>query len=451
MSSETAKVLSCVEEGALEALGLDEVTSSWCAANEFSGKAGQLLALPDPQTGRIGSYLFGLGKSEGRNPLLLGQASATLPKGDYRLAGLKGDSGQQCLGFLLGAYRFQLSGSESDTATLCDESLPSTEILSLRDAAFLARDLINLPANLLGPDAYAARVLEFAEGHKMQAREICGDDLLDENFPMIHAVGRASAQAPRLMDLSWGDPGDPKVTLVGKGVTFDTGGLDLKPASAMALMKKDMGGSANILGLAHTIMANKLPVRLRVLVPIVENAVSGSAFRPGDVLTSRKGITVEIGNTDAEGRLILADALALGAEEQPQIMIDMATLTGAARIAVGFELAALFTANDQLADAMAAHGTLWGDPVWRMPLWQNYASGMKSKVADINHIATPSYGGAIVAALFLEKFTEGAAEWAHLDISGWALEARPGRTAGGTEAGIRAAYFALKDRFPPKG
>ncbi|MCB9992969.1 MAG: leucyl aminopeptidase family protein [Hyphomicrobiaceae bacterium] len=450
MNSDGAKALICVEEGGLSALGLGDAAENWCAANDFTGKSGQLLALPDLANGGVRAHLFGLGSRDGRNPLLLGQAAAALSKGSYRLEGLKSDAAEQALGFLLGAYKFQLSGGEADAPILSSESTPSAEVLALRDAAFLARDLINLPANLLGPDAYATRVLEFAEGHKMVAREIRGDALLDENFPMIHAVGRASSQAPRLMDLTWGDPGHPKVTLVGKGVTFDTGGLDLKPASAMALMKKDMGGSANILGLAHVIMANRLPVRLRVLVPIVENAVSGSAFRPGDVLTSRKGITVEIGNTDAEGRLILADALALATEEKPEILIDMATLTGAARIAVGFELAALFTASDPLADAMAKYGNQWGDPVWRMPLWQNYASGMKSKVADINHIASQSYAGAIVAALFLEKFTEGAGEWVHLDISGWALEPRPGRPAGGTEAGIRAAYFAFKDRFPPR-
>jgi leucyl aminopeptidase len=276
-----------------------------------------------------------------------------------------------------------------------------------------------------------------------------GETLVADGFPMIHAVGRASSRAPRLVDAVWGAEDAPKVTLVGKGVVFDTGGLDIKPASGMALMKKDMGGAANVLGLASMIMAAKLPVRLRVLIPAVENAISGSAFRPGDILDSRKGLTVEIGNTDAEGRLVLGDALTLADEEKPEILIDMATLTGAARVALGPELPPYFTDDEGFAGDLAAKAEETRDPLWRLPLWRPYESYLDSRVADINHINTSGAGfaGSITAALFLSRFVENAATWVHFDIYGWSPSDRPGRPAGGEAQGIRALFALLSDRF----
>jgi len=260
-------------------------------------------------------------------------------------------------------------------------------------------------------------------------------------------VGRASAQAPRLLDLGWGEPDHPKVTLVGKGVTFDTGGLDIKSAAGMLLMKKDMGGAANVLGLAHAIIDARLPVRLRVLIPIVENAISGASFRPGDVIRSRAGITVEIGNTDAEGRLILADALSLADTDKPELLLDMATLTGAARAALGPDLPPLYSTDDALAHEFVACGLRWEDPLWPMPLWRPYESMLSSKIADTNNAGSGGFAGSVTAALFLRKFVREAGTWVHLDIYGWAPEARPGRPVGGTDQAIRAVYGVLRDRY----
>jgi leucyl aminopeptidase len=284
----------------------------------------------------------------------------------------------------------------------------SSEVARLTDAAFLARDLINTPASDLGPDALERAVRDLAARHGARARATVGDDLLRHNFPMIHAVGRAAHQPPRLLDITWGKPAHPKVTLVGKGVTFDTGGLDIKPSASMLLMKKDMGGAANILGLAHAIMDAGLRVRLRVLVPIVENAISASSFRPGDVLTARNGTTVEIGNTDAEGRLILADALCLAAEEEPELVIDMATLTGAARVALGPDLPPLFTVDDALATALVDAGGESDDPLWRLPLGAPYDSMFHSMIADVNNAGQGGFGGSISAALVLQRVAAGA-------------------------------------------
>jgi leucyl aminopeptidase len=321
------------------------------------------------------------------------------------------------------------------------------EVTRLTEAAYLARDLINTPANDLGPDAFEKEIRAFATRHKMKVKAVIGDDLLKQNFPMIHAVGRAAAEAPRLLDLSWGRPGDPKVTLVGKGVTFDTGGLDIKPSSGMLLMKKDMGGAANVLGLAHAIIDAGLKLRLRVLIPIVENAISASSFRPGDVIPSRSGQSVEIGNTDAEGRLILGDALTLGDEEKPELLLDMATLTGAARTALGPDLPPLYSTDDRLAAAMMQAGLASDDPLWQMPLWAPYDAMMNSKIADVNNAGSTPFAGSITAAMFLKRFVKNAEAWVHLDIYGWAPEAKPGRPYGGTDQGIRAVYGVLKQRY----
>ena len=436
--------LICIEEGGLTAASLSPAHVAWAEANGFTGQRGRLLALPG-QGGALDGYLFGTGEAANRPALVTGLASATLAAAAYRLEGALGDPALAALGFRLGAYRFDRYRQGKPAPTLADPG--PAEVTHLVEAATLARDLINTPANDLGPDAFEAEIRAFAKARQMDIKVIAGDDLLKANFPMIHAVGRASAEAPRLVDLTWGREGDPKVTLVGKGVTFDTGGLDIKPASGMLIMKKDMGGAANVLGLAHAIVAANLRVRLRVLIPIVENAIAGAAFRPGDILKSRKGITVEIGNTDAEGRLILADALALADEEKPELLLDMATLTGAARVALGPDLPPLYSTDDSLARALMEAGAASDDPLWHMPLWSPYDSMMSSKIADVNNAATGGFAGSVTAALFLRRFVANAAAWVHLDIYGWAPEARAGRSQGGTDQGIRAVYGVLKQRY----
>ncbi|VAW24235.1 Peptidase B, partial [hydrothermal vent metagenome] len=390
---------------------------------------------------------FGLGEEKEREPLLLGEAAAKLPGGKYQLSGNQKDSELDQLAFLLGSYRFDHYKSSGDPVELFDLDDGSQQAKILSEAAFIARDLINIPANDLDPQQFEKYIRSFANHRKMTCKSIIGNDLLKHNFPMIHAVGRAAEQAPRLLDLSWGPKQAPKVTLVGKGVTFDSGGLSIKPASGMLLMKKDMGGAANILGLAHAIIASKLKLRLRILLPIVENSISANSFRPGDILRSRSGLNVEIGNTDAEGRLILADALSLASEEKPQMLIDMATLTGAARVALGPDLPPLYTENQKLAHELMDLGRQWGDPLWHMPLWDPYDANLSSSIADVNHISPGGFAGSVTAALFLRRFVKNVDDWVHLDIFGWAPKPRPGRSQGGTDQGIRATFMMLKQKF----
>jgi leucyl aminopeptidase len=440
--------LICVEEGALPAAGLPQPQSAWASSNGFAGQRGRLLALPGAD-GALAGYLFGMGKPEGRPGLVMGLAGAALAAGTYRLEGAYGDPTLAAIGFRLGAYRYtRYREGKSAPVLVTPQGADPAEIDRLVEAATLARDLINTPANDLGPDAFEAEIRAFAKQRRIKVKVTTGDALLRANFPMIHAVGRASSEAPRLVDLTWGNARDPRVTLVGKGVTFDTGGLDIKNPAGMLIMKKDMGGAANVLGLAHAIVSAGLKVRLRVLIPIVENAIAGAAFRPGDVLKSRKGLTVEIGNTDAEGRLILADALAFADEEQPDLLIDMATLTGAARVALGPELPPLYSNDDKLARDLMDHGAASDDPLWQMPLWSPYDAMMNSKIADVNNAASGGFAGSVTAALFLRRFVSDATTWAHLDIYGWAPEARAGRSHGGTDQGIRAIYGLLKQRYP---
>ena len=436
-----------VEEGGLKAAGLGKLQAQWAGANGFTGQRGKLLALPS-ETGGLAGYLFGVGAGASRPVLVTGLAGANLEAGRYRLEGALGDPTYAALGFRLGAYRFDRYRKPKALPELVPPSgADAAEVTRLTDAAYLARDLINTPANDLGPDAFDREIRAFAARHKMKVKAIVGNELLKQNFPMIHAVGRAAAEPPRLLDLSWGRASDPKITLVGKGVTFDTGGLDIKPSSGMLLMKKDMGGAANVLGLAHAIIDAGLKVRLRVLIAVVENAISAPAFRPGDVLPSRSGQTVEIGNTDAEGRLILGDALTLGDEESPELMLDMATLTGAARTALGPDLPPLYSTDDRLAADLMAAGLRSDDPLWRMPLWEPYDKMMDSKIADVNNAGSTPFAGSITAAMFLKRFVKNAKAWVHLDIFGWAPEARPGRPFGGTDQGIRSVYGTLKARY----
>jgi leucyl aminopeptidase len=327
------------------------------------------------------------------------------------------------------------------------EQADRTWVTALLEGITLCRNLINTPASDMGPEELATAGTLIAERHGATSSILVGEQLLEHNYPMVHAVGRASSRAPRLFDLRWGSLQHPKLTLVGKGVCFDSGGLDIKPAADMKLMKKDMGGAALVLGVAHVLMSLKLPVRLRVLVPAVENSVSGNAMRPLDVLPSRKGLTVEIGNTDAEGRLILADALTEACTESPDLLIDAATLTGAARVALGAALPALFSTDDAAAEALLATGRSTGDPLWRLPLHEPYRKSLDSKVADLNNISSDSYGGAITAALFLREFVAKKQSWMHIDTMGWNLESRPGRPYGGEALGLRALVDMLVARY----
>ncbi|MCB1496741.1 MAG: leucyl aminopeptidase family protein [Bauldia sp.] len=422
--------------------------AGWVAESGFSAAAGKVLALPGPD-GRRAAVLFGLGDAATPGPLIAGALSTALPAGDYRLASGFDDPTAAALAFALGAYRFtRYRAGEAPPRLVVPEGVDAGRVGRIADGVHLARDLVNTAANDLGPAELAEAAEELAERHGA-ALSVTTGDALAEGFPMVHAVGAAAvpARGPRLIDITWGDAAAPKVTLVGKGVCFDTGGLDLKPSAGMLLMKKDMGGAANVLGLAHMVMAAGLPVRLRVLIPAVENAVSGIAFRPGDVLRSRKGLTVEIGNTDAEGRLVLADALALAGEEAPELLFDMATLTGAARVALGPEVAPFYTADERLAEGIQRHGEIAGDPVWRMPLWTPYMSMLDSKVADINNAGATPFAGSITAALFLSRFVPDGVSWLHADIFAWTPVAKPGRPFGGEANAIRAFYSFLEERY----
>lgn len=423
--------------------------AAWVETAGFKGEVGRVLLLPDG-SGGLSGVLLGLG--DGADPLAAGALPAVLPVQDYRFAGENFDAEKAVLGFALGTYSFtRYAGKPREFARLVlPDNVDGEEISRIVQAVFWARDLINTPASDMGPEELAAAAEMLAKTHEASFRVIVGDALLSENYPMAHAVGRASPRAPRLIDIVWGRADAPKLTLVGKGVCFDTGGLDLKPGSAMGLMKKDMGGAASVLALASLIMQARLDVRLRVLVPAVENSVAGNAFRPGDVLDSRKGITVEIGNTDAEGRLVLADALTEADSEAPDLIIDMATLTGAARTALGPELPPFYTDDEALAERLAAKSRSEFDPLWRMPLWRSYDSWLDSKIADVNHISDGAFAGSITAALFLRRFVEKARSYVHFDIYAWTAKAKPGRPIGAEAQGVRALYALIKERYPAR-
>ena len=401
-----------------------------------------------PTNGGLGGVLFGIeSPDDTADPFLPGMLPQHLPDGIYRFANEPHNVRLAALAFALGAYRFTRYRKAEARSIKLDlpQSLAREELEHIVEGVTLARDLINTPANDMGPAQLEQAARKLAARYSATITAVVGDDLLAQNFPLIHAVGRAAGAAPRLIDISWGEADHPRVTLVGKGVCFDTGGLDIKPDSAMLNMKKDMGGAATALALAHMIMARGLKLRLRVLIPAVENAIAGSSFRPRDIYTSRKGITVEIGNTDAEGRLILADALALADKDKPALIADFATLTGAARVALGPEVPAFFTDDDRLADDLSRAAKTENDPVWRLPLWRPYESMLESKVADINNVGG-SQGGAITAALFMRRFVA-APSWVHFDLFAWSPSAKPGRPEGGECQVARALYALLAARY----
>ncbi len=430
---------------------LTTAQKNWLGVEGFKGKPGDF-ALVQNATGKLDCVLFGITETDQGNTsldLTPGKLATLLPQGRYRFASGISSEADAALAWMLSAYDFKrYSGTPKSWPQLVvGAKVDLEEIERIATGVNLARDLINTPANDMGPKQLEAALRKLAKTHKASLSVIRGDNLLKKNLPLVHAVGRASDQAPRLLDMKWGNARAPKVTLVGKGVCFDTGGLNIKPGNSMALMKKDMGGAANTIGLAAMIMAAGLPIRLRLIIPAVENNISANAYRAGDVFPSRKGLSVEIGNTDAEGRLVLADALALADEEKPDLLIDMATLTGAARVAMGPDLPPFYCDdNDLVADiAQAAKNT--ADPLWQMPFWDRYDHWLDSKIADVNHITTGGFAGSLTAALFLRRFVEHARSYVHFDIYGWTPAPLPGAPFGGAAQGIRALYAVIKNRY----
>jgi leucyl aminopeptidase len=425
----------------------------WLGGQNFKAEKHRVVLVPD-SGGAIACAVAGLGKRQGELSLWHAAGLAErLPARRFYLAQEfnAAEATQLALGFAYGSYRFDRYRScKNELATLDPPSnADMAYVVNAAESMRMARDWINTPAGDFGPSQLAAAARQVADRHQAGFREWIGQDLLAANFPAIHAVGRASSEAPRLVELRWAPPGGeayPRLTLVGKGVCFDSGGLDIKPSSGMALMKKDMGGAAVALGLAHLLMSRKIRVQLRVLVPAVENSISGNAYRPGDVLATRKGLTVEVGNTDAEGRLILCDALAFADAEHPALIIDFATLTGAARVALGPELPALFGNEDRMVQELARAAAAEHDPLWPMPLWAGYEDELASKVADLNNVASSTFAGAIFGALFLKRFVT-ESPWVHIDLYAWNSKDRPGRGVGGEAQALRGVFRYLVERF----
>ena len=411
----------------------------------FNGDGGQRLRLPEPD-GHVKRILLGLGDDSTIAEMRLGSLSASLPSGYYQFGQLPAqvDARLAAIGWGMGTYRFDRYLSEkSDPALLVlNDDATETEIMSSVAATALCRDLINTPASDMGPVALEQAARDLAKAFDAEVSSVVGEDLLEQNYPMIHAVGRAAHEAPRLVEIEWGDPSHPRLAVIGKGITFDTGGVNMKSASGARLMKKDMGGAAHALALSHMIMANNLPVRLHCLLAIAENAVSANAYRPGDILQSRIGLTVEIDNTDAEGRLVLGDALTKATESDPVFMIDFATLTGAARVALGPHLPPMFCNRTAPIEAVSRHGMAQLDPVWTLPLWQPYNAMLSSPIASLKN-SGGGFAGSITAGLFLERFVKNT-PWMHFDTYGWNPTARPAHPKGGDMYGVRAVYAWLK-------
>ena len=425
--------------------GQPSFVAAWVQSSGFTGKPGTYALVPGSD-GPLARVLVGVDDIE--DPWAFAALPTALPRRRYRLDGDydRKAAERAALGWLLGCYAFTLYRKrDQDPASLVRPAAAErVRVLRLAQATALARDLINTPANDMGPEALGEAVRAEGKRYGGKTTTIQGDQLLKRNYPAIHAVGRAAAQEPRLVDLRWNNGGGPQLTIVGKGVTFDTGGLDLKPSSGMKLMKKDMGGAAHALALAKLVMDAELPVSLRLLIPAVENSVSADSFRPQDVIQTRKGKTVEIGNTDAEGRLVLADALAEAERDAPEMLIDFATLTGAARVALGPDVPVLFSNDDGLADRLARAATAERDPLWRLPLHESYRSWLDSKVADLVNVPDSGYGGAITAALFLREFVPANTAWAHYDLMAWNQSAKPGRPQGGEAMALRATFAAVQ-------
>jgi leucyl aminopeptidase len=434
--------------------GQSGLVRQWLSEQNFKGEKHRVVLLPDALGGLHGA-VGGLGKRHGDVSLWHAAGIAErLPARQFHLAQpwSAAEATQICLGFAYGCYRFdRYRAAKHENARLAPAvNADMTYVANAAEALHMARDWINTPAGDFGPAELSAAARQVARRHQAEFKEWVGEELLTENFPAIHAVGRAASQAPRLIEVRSTPPDSeswPRLTLVGKGVCFDSGGLDIKPSSGMALMKKDMGGAAVALGLAHLLLLAKLRVRLRVLIPAVENAISGNAYRPGDVLATRKGLTVEVGNTDAEGRLVLSDALALADTERPDLIVDFATLTGAARVALGPELPALFGSDERIVQDVARISAAEHDPVWPMPLWTNYEDELSSKVADLNNIASGGFAGAIFGALFLRRFVTETPRWLHFDLYAWNAKDRPGRSVGGEAQVLRGMYRYLVQRY----
>jgi leucyl aminopeptidase len=427
---------------------LDARALVFVQAAGFEGKPGKHLIVPN-EAGKLAVVLFGLEEADDAAKDLFrpGALTGLLPPGTYRFANAPHDARLGALAFALGSYQFARyrKAQTRDVRLVVPDGVDGDDLSRIVEASTLARDLINTPSNDMGPAEIEDAARALAKQHGAEINVTSGDRLAKE-FPLVAAVGAGSARAPRLINIIWGKDGDPKITLVGKGVAFDTGGLDIKSDAGMLNMKKDMAGAATAFALGHMIMARKLKVKLRIVVPAVENAISGTSFRPRDIYTSRKGISVEIGNTDAEGRLILADALALASEDRPALIVDFATLTGAARVALGPDVPPFFTDDDALAAEFMRHGAAENDPVWRMPLWRPYEAMLESKVADLNNVGAGGHGGAITAALFLRRFVD-VPSWLHLDIFAWTPAAKPGRPEGAELQSARALYAMLAARY----
>ena len=424
---------------------------AWLDSTRFRAEPGEVSLVAGPKGG-LARVLLGVGDDD---PFAYGALPDGLPEGRYKLAPEgaaaepAGWQDRAALGWALGTYAFARyrARKKGFAALVWPEGADRDAVGHMAEAVFLVRDLINMPANDLGPAELAAAAVALGKKHGAETSVITGDALLEANYPSVYTVGAASSRPPCLIDMTWGDAGAPRLTLVGKGVCFDSGGLDIKPAEFMKMMKKDMGGAAHVLGLASVIMTAALPVRLRVLIPAVENAVGGRAMRPLDVIKSRKGLTIEIGHTDAEGRVILADALAEASNDKPKLLIDYATLTGAARVALGADLPALFSNDESLAADLLRHGTAESDPFWRLPLWRGYRRMIDGKTADLTNSAEGGHAGAITAALFLQEFVGEGIPWAHIDLLAWNLKSRPGRPEGGEAQTLRAVYALIAERF----
>ncbi len=461
-ADEDARVRQLWLAGSAEAgelAGLSAHQRHWLSEVRFNGKAKDFALLPG-EGGQLAGAVLGIGSGwsgepSGPGALLAGHVAKLLPPGDYKLSGQVQDAELAAISFGLGAYAFRrykaANGGQEAARLRLAKGVDRQRVLAIVEAVWLARDLINTPASDMGPAELEAAARQLGEKHGAQVSSVVGEDLLERNFPLIYAVGRASTRAPRLIDLVWGRNDAPRVTLVGKGICFDTGGLDLKPASGMLLMKKDMGGGAAVLALASMIMALGLDVRLRVLIPAAENSIAGNAFRPQDVIRSRDGRTVEIGNTDAEGRLVLCDALSLADEEAPDTLLTFSTLTGAARVALGPDLPPCYTDDDAFASEIVAAAEAVGDPVWRMPFWSGYERNLDSEVADMSNVSEGPFAGSITAALYLRRFVKRAKRFAHFDIYGWRPVPRPLGPKGGEPHAARAMLAVLQARYGKAG